>query len=99
MSDVNTLILNRDSSIKESELRKANSFIINNLGKILRDDENFYSGLKKSKQKKLDQEIYRFEGQPYLIEREGHWLARLKQKLIVKRSIMGFRCSFHVQRS
>ncbi len=48
-SDVNKLILNIDSSIKESELRDANIFIINNLRKVLRDYENSYSGLKKSK--------------------------------------------------
>ncbi|MBD2566716.1 ATP-dependent nuclease [Anabaena lutea] len=75
-SDVNRLIWNRDYPVKEFELRDANIFIITNLGKILRNDEQFYSGLKKIKTKKLAQEIYRFEGQPYFIEREGHWFAQ-----------------------
>ncbi|MTJ11837.1 ATP-binding protein [Anabaena sp. UHCC 0187] len=75
-SDVHRLILNRDYPVKEFELRDANIFIIKNLGKILRNNENFYSGLKKIKTKKLAQEIYRFEGQPYFIKREGHWFAQ-----------------------
>ncbi|MEA5579022.1 AAA family ATPase [Anabaena sp. UHCC 0451] len=75
-SDVHKLILNRNDYPKEDELRNADSFIIKNLGEILRDDENFYSGLKIIKTKQLAQKIYRFEGQPYFLEKQGRLISQ-----------------------
>jgi len=72
-ADAHTSRLSRTLSIKGNDVCPAHSFVIENLGSILRNNKLYYSGLKKVKSKNIAAG-YGFNGIPYLFEKNGRWI-------------------------
>ena len=72
-ADAHTSRLARTSSIKQDDICLAHSFVIENLGHILKNNQEYYAGLKKVKSKTIASG-YGFNGIPYLFEKNGRWI-------------------------
>lgn len=75
-ADAHLSKLGKSNYIKDSDLVKADDFVVRNLGKVLRNNENHYSSLMRIKTKKRAEELG-FNGNPYFIERNGKWVSQL----------------------
>lgn len=69
-SDAHTSRMSAASHITDSNICAAEPFVLENLGKILRNDETYYADLKRVKTKVIAQKLG-FSGVPYLIDRDG----------------------------
>jgi len=63
----------RGNSLTDVDVIDADPFVKDNLGKILRNDNNYYHDLKIIKSKALATR-YGFDGQPYFLKKKGKWL-------------------------
>lgn len=72
-SDAHTSRIGKTQKIKATDVCDADDFVIENLGKILRDNPSAYGGLKKVKSKSIAENMG-FGGIPYLIEKNSKWL-------------------------
>lgn len=75
-SDAHYSKLGKSHNVKLNDLMLADDFIVRNLGRILRNNENHYSSLMKIKTKKKAEELG-FNGNPYFIERNDKWASQL----------------------
>jgi ATPase involved in DNA repair len=75
-ADAHLSKLGKSHNIKSEDLVKASDFVVKNLGRILRNNENHYSSLMKIKTKTKAEELG-FNGNPYFIERNGKWVSQL----------------------
>lgn len=75
-SDAHYSKLGKSNNVSLNDLVLADDFIVKNLGRILRNNENHYSRLMKIKTKKKSEELG-FNGNPYFIERNGKWVSQL----------------------
>lgn len=74
--DAHSSKLGKSHNISLTDLVCADDFVVKNLGRILRNNENHYSSLMKIKTKKKAEE-QGFNGNPYFIERNGRWVSQL----------------------
>ncbi|MRF66108.1 AAA family ATPase [Escherichia coli] len=65
------------SKLSDSDLCSAPDLIINNLGEILKNDDNHYSGLKKVKSKTHAKKLG-FDSEPYIIDTDSSRIHQLK---------------------
>lgn len=72
-SDAHTSRVSRTTKIKPDDLCDADTFVIESLGEILRNNKSYYNGLKKVKSKSIASTLG-FNGIPYVMEKNGKWI-------------------------
>lgn len=71
--DAHKSSLSKGNYISQNNLVEADSFVSENLGKILRDDARYYANLMQIKTKQLSSDLG-FKGQPHFFEVNNRWL-------------------------